>query len=428
MTAPSLASPSLAPVAESERVELIDILRGFALLGILVVNFWGNSGEGTARGLDQIVSRWLEILVSSSFYPLFSFLFGLGFAVQFLRARERGAGVTSVYIRRILALFLIGSFHAIVIWSGDILVDYSILGFALVLLYRLRDRWLLLLAAIPLVSNLWNQQVRGFLDRIGGERAAETALLEDGVRIEGTQAAGMLAWRFENDSAATRLDSFSSSLESRWAGYKNSLRWMFSRQVLLNDVPAFFLIGFVVGRRRILQEASRHRKGLRLAAMIGLAASVIGALSIYVIEPASRLLTALSWTLSDYGTTMFYIAGISLGVTFWAAFARAFKVFAPAGRIGLTNYLLQSITMTLLFSHYGASLSRPSTALWLLVNLTFFFAVQLPFSRWWIARYRFGPAEWLWRSMTYGRAQPMRLHAPAGVSSLAPGQQVQGTV
>lgn len=401
-------SSRLTPVAADERVELIDILRGFALLGILVVNFWGASSEG-ARQLDRVVSDALDILVSSSFYPLFSFLFGLGFAMQLLRAREKDTGVIPVYIRRMLALFLIGSFHAIVIWSGDILVPYSILGLLLVVLHRLRDRWLLALAAIPLIAGLWGPTVRGFLDRLGGEAASESVMLRDFATNEGNRIDFELSQRYELDSTATRRASFAASLSARWSGYQNKVRGHLSRQALLGDIPAFFLIGFVVGRRRILQEASKHRKGLRLAAVLGLLAAVAGTLLTYVVKPEARILEALGWYGEDYGLTTFYIAAISLGVTFRPAIARALRVLAPAGRIGLSNYLFQSIMMTVVFSHYGFSLTRPSTAIWLVVDLAFFFGVQLPLSHWWVKRYRFGPAEWLWRSLTYGTPQPMRL-------------------
>jgi uncharacterized protein len=404
----SAESARLTPVAPAERVELIDILRGFALLGILVVNFWGDSSE-SARSLDRIVSDALDILVSSSFYPLFSFLFGLGFAVQLLRARERGTGVVRLYVRRLLALFLIGTFHAVVIWNGDILVWYSILGLLLVPLHRLSDRWLLALAALPLIAGLWGPTTRGFLDRIGGERAAEAHMLREGASGQRTWALGLLPQRYELDPGATRVGSFTSSVAARWRQFQANVRSLFSRRSLLEDVPAFFFIGFVVGRRRILHEAARHRKGLRWAVAIGLVAAVAGSVVAYLIEPASQFLESLAESLSDYGATMFYIAGISLGVTFMPAVARVFRGLAPAGRIGLTNYLMQSLTMTLLFSHYGASLTQPSTAVWLLINLAFFFGVQLPFSRWWVRRYRFGPAEWVWRSLTYGSPQPMRL-------------------
>jgi uncharacterized protein len=392
---------------------LIDILRGFALLGILVVNFWGASGEA-ARGIDKFVSDVLEALVSSSFYPLFSFLFGLGFAMQLLRARDRGAGVVATYVRRILALFLIGTFHAVVIWPGDILVIYSVLGLLLVALHRLPDRWLLSLAVLPLlVALVPGGKVRSFVDRIGGERAAESRVQSEIATNERIWSAGALANRYNLDSTATRAASFTSSVTGRWQSYQRNLRNLFSRQSLLGDIPAFFLIGFVVGRRRILQEASKHRKGLARAAMLGLIMSVAGAVLIWGVKPKPGFLENLAWSGSDYGTTLFYIAAISLGVTFHAAVARVFRVLAPAGRIGLTNYLLQSTTMMLLFSHYGASLPRPTTTLWLGFNLIFYFGLQVPFSHWWVKRFQFGPAEWVWRSLTYGKPQPMRLEGRA---------------
>jgi uncharacterized protein len=413
-------SSHLTPVAGDERVELIDILRGFALLGILIVNFWGNSGEGV-RAIDQFVSEVLETLVSGSFYPLFSFLFGLGFAVQLLRARERGAAVIPVYIRRLLALFLIGAFHAIVIWNGDILRFYSILGLALVLLHRLPDRVLLALAAVPLVVGLWGQPVRHYLDSIGGDTAAESRMLNTIGSNERDRLTANIAHRYELDSTATRLAAFTSALESRWQNYKRSIRGQFSRDFFLDDIPAFFLIGFVVGRKRILQEASKHRTGLRVAALIGFLAAVLGALLNYVWKPESDLLQGVAWRTSNYGTTMLYISAIALGVTFRPAFERAFRVLAPAGRIGLTNYLLQSTTMTLVFSTYGLSLQRPTTSIWLLVNLVFYFGVQIPLSHWWVRQFRFGPAEWVWRSLTYGTPQPMRLvPARAGSPDLQP--------
>jgi uncharacterized protein len=391
-------------------VELIDILRGFALLGILTVNFWGSGGE-SARRLDRIISDVLDIAVSSSFYPLFSFLFGLGFAVQLVRARERGAGVVTVYVRRMLALFLIGAFHAIVIWNGDILVMYSVLGLLLIPLHRLPDRWLLTLAAVPLIAGSLGPTVPSLLNRIGGAPAAEATLLREMANSERTRAVGALSERYDLDSTSTRVASFTTSITMRWRQFQSTVQWLVSRNTLLADVPAFFLIGFVVGRRRILQEAARHRRGLTVAAAIGLVASVVGTLVVYVMEPTSRVLDSLGWTLSDYGATMFYISAISVGVTFVPAVARAFRHFAPAGRIGLTNYLLQSTTMTLLFNHYGASLKQPPTSAWLAINLVFFFGLQLPFSLWWIRRFRFGPAEWVWRSLTYGSPQPMRLGA-----------------
>lgn len=398
----------LAPVAAAERVELIDILRGFALLGILMVNFWGSAGEAANR-LDRLVSRILEITVLSSFYPLFAFLFGLGFAMQLLRARARGVGVVELYVRRMLALFLIGSFHAIVIWSGDILRTYAILGLLLIPLHRLRDRWLWLIVAVPLVLGLWWTQVTAFTAGLSGPDAAETTMLRSAADQENAMNLYNVTQRYEADPTAGRIEAFASAVSERWQWYQWSLWWLFSRNFFLNDVIAFFVLGLIVGRHRIIQEAGRHRRGLAMVAAAGLAASVAGTLGALVVEPRNRVLMDLSWYGNNYGTTACYIAGLALVVTTWPRVAAFLRPLAAAGRIPLTNYLVQSIVMTLTFARYGLGLERPSTSLWLLINLTFFLGIQIPFSRWWVARFRFGPADWVWRCMTYGKRQPMRL-------------------
>ncbi len=410
----------LGPVAANERVALIDILRGFALLGILVVNFWGSSGDAANR-LDKVVSDVLDIAVSSSFYPLFSFLFGLGFAMQLLRARERGAGVVDLYLRRMLALFLIGTFHAIVIWDGDILVLYAVLGLLLIPLHRLRDRWLWPIVAVSLVLGLWEPQVRAFTAGLSGADAAEVTYLRNMEHGWRTFGLDNITQRYEADPTASRAEAFRSAVAVRWRHYAEAVRNCFSRNFFLNDdVLAFFVMGLIVGRRRILQEASLHKRALAIAAAVGLTASIAGTLVTYVVEPENRVLDALGWYGNDYGTTVFYIAGLALAVTSWSRVAAFLRPLGAVGQIGLTNYLIQSTVMTLVFTRYGMGLREPSTAMWVLINLTFFVAVQIPLSRWWIARFRFGPAEWVWRSMTYGERQPMRIRAPAPVAAPPP--------
>ena len=400
----------LAPVTAGERVDLIDILRGFALLGILLVNFWGSASDSANR-LDKIVSDVLDIAISSSFYPLFSFLFGLGFALQLLRARERGAGVMNLYLRRMLALFLIGTFHAVVIWDGDILVDYSLLGLLLIPLHRLPDRWLWPVVAIPLVLSLYGERVRAFTASASGPAAAEMALLRD--MEEGARNWGFtnIEERYEVDRTASRGEAFSSAISVRWRQYTTNVRRLFSRNFFLSDVLAFFVLGLIIGRRRILQEASRHKRLLAITAAIAFAACVAGTLVAYVVEPENRAFGRLAWYGNDYGATLFYIAFISLAVTSWPRVAAALRPLSAVGRIGLTNYLLQSLMMTVLFSRYGLALEDPPTSLWVVINLLFFLAVQIPLSLWWVARFRFGPAEWVWRSLTYGTQQPMRIAA-----------------
>ncbi|HUF12155.1 MAG TPA: DUF418 domain-containing protein [Longimicrobiales bacterium] len=405
MSAAIAESPDLLrPVAPSERVELIDILRGFALLGILVVNFTGDE----ATRLDRAVTAVLDVTVSESFLPIFSFLFGLGFAVQLLRARERGVGVVNLYLRRMLALFLIGTFHAVVISNVDILKLYALLGLLLIPIHRLRDRWLWVIVAIPLVLGLWKPQVQAFTATLGSG-PDETSVLQQWEIGQRESSAGIIAERHEIDPAATRLDAYGSTVVMRWRQYESGMGRTLTRNIFLNGIAALFVVGLIVGRRRILEDAPRHGRSLAIAATAGLTAAVAGGLVDYVVEPQDPAVAKLGEYGSNFGASVFYIALIALAVTGWPRVAALLRPFAAVGRLGLTNYLMQSIVMTLLFKRYGLALEEPSTTPVLLINLMFFFAIQVPFSRWWIARYRFGPAEWLWRTMTYGKRQPMRL-------------------
>lgn len=416
---PAVNRDRLGPVAAGERVDLIDILRGFALLGILLVNFAGSSGDAVNR-LDKIVSAVLDITVSVSFYPLFSFLFGLGFAIQLLRARERGAGVMELYLRRMLALFLIGSFHAIVIWDGDILVNYALFGLLLIPLHGLRDRWLWAIVAIPLILGLWGPQVRAFTGRLGGAEAAEMTFLRSVHENGRTFAFENVTQRYDVDPTATRPKVFASAVSARWQEYTAKIRRLFSRNFFLSDILTFFVLGLIVGRRRILQEASRHKRMLAITAAAALTACVAGTLVGYAWKPENRLLDVLGWNANNYGATIFYIAFLAVAVTSWPRVSVFLRPLSAVGRIGLTNYLMQSLFMTLVFRRYGLGLQEPPTSMWVLINLTFFMAVQIPLSLWWVRRFRFGPAEWVWRSMTYGEPQPMRLHDRGRVTAQPP--------
>lgn len=143
-----------APTPAGERNAVIDILRGFAVFGILLVNF---PGTEAARGgaLDDTVRKLLSLFVSGEFYTTFSFLFGLGFALQLLRAEATGRRIVPVYIRRMLALFVIGFAHAVLIWPGDVLLMYAFMGLLLIPLRKLPVTVLLPLAALVLAGEYY---------------------------------------------------------------------------------------------------------------------------------------------------------------------------------------------------------------------------------------------------------------------------------
>lgn len=409
-----MLTPQLQPVAVGERIELLDVLRGFALLGILLVNFHGEPGVVMPR-VDGLVASALAALVSESFYPLFSFLFGLGFAVQLARARSRGVGVSRLYIRRMLVLFLIGTVHSIFIWGGDILVRYAIAGLVLIPLHRLPRRAVLAVAGILLLSILNGNALRAAA--AGGDdngAVEQTALSGPGEEAPAANQAALI--RAGGDSSYVRT---SISRAQDWAAQvREHGQW---RTWALNDVLFCFLIGFVTGRSRLLHEAAERRRTLAMVATISFATAASGIFVMAILDLAPGFLRAAAWHAENFGVTALYISGIALLFTRSTRARRALTVLAMPGRMGLTNYLMQSFVMTWMSMSYGLGW-RPSTAIWLTLSVIFFFGAQVPISRWWLARYQHGPAEWLWRSLTYGAVQPMQLRpSPALAATVTQG-------
>jgi uncharacterized protein len=404
---------AVSPVASDERIEVLDVLRAFALFGILLVNFPGALG-GPLPGANARVDEGLRLLVSGSFYPLFSFLFGLGFAVQFIRAERGGRGASLLFFRRLLAMFLIGTAHAVLIWPGDIVASYALIGLLLIPIHRLAPRTILSIALVLLLLGL--VFVSGFRDVLAEWRpTADWVQSRDqiyslGPADQSEQARILGAERLARGDG--RLVAFQLAVENRayqyTAGLYNELNPIRFLEGGANTILFAFLIGLYVGRRRLLEDLSNRRRGLFALLMIGLAAALTGYAYSRLTLDWGRAAAEIFGRAGNWGPTPFYVASICLLVADGGVPARALRWIAPAGRMGLTNYVVQSLVMTLVFVEpYGLSLTNPGRTLMLGVHGALFFLVQVPLSHWWLARYQFGPAEWLWRSLTYGRAQPM---------------------
>jgi uncharacterized protein len=393
------ATSALRPVSDGERTVLLDVLRGFALLGILLVNFQGALGTTLPR-VDGFVDAVLFNAFVGSFYPLFAFLFGVGFGVQLLRARERGSGVALLYLRRMLLLFLIGTVHAIAIYPGDILWTYAFFGLLLVPLGRLPDRALLLLVFLLALLQFGGKPVR---DIIMPGADVQVQELRGFARNEASEIERNR--RRANDGEL----SYGTAVAGNWSRYTQDIyNKRQVRGILLSDILLLFLIGMYVARRRVFETAAARRRGF---IVLGAASALIIALghSYGAMElDWGQNARGLQWWATDKGPTFLYIALITLLFTSFRAAARALSVFAAPGRMALTSYLTQTVVITLLFAPYGFGLTSLATTMQLLFCLAFFFLFQVPVSHWWLARYQYGPAEWLWRSATYGAAQPMR--------------------
>lgn len=393
------ATRPLRPVGAGERIVLLDVLRGFALLGILLVNFWGGAGTTVPR-VDAFVSSFLEHAGRGSFYPLFSLLFGVGFGLQLLRARERGRGVALLYLRRMLVLFLIGTVHAVFIYGGDILVDYAVYGLLLVPFGRLPDRALLVVIGLLVLMQIGNQPVRNAIMtwREGDPQVEE-------LRMEARYEARTVE-RHRSHADEGEL-SYAAVTAERWRGYSGIHGFLRVERILINDILLLFFIGMYAARRRVFETAAARRRGFLVLGAASALAIGLGHSYTAMELDWGHAAEMLQWWAIDKGPTVLYIALIALLFTTFRAATRALSVFAAPGRMALTIYLTQSVVLTLLLQPYGLGLTLTTTAQ-LLFNLAFFFLLQVPLSHWWLSRYQYGPAEWLWRSATYGAAQPVR--------------------
>jgi uncharacterized protein len=412
----TVSSRALGPV--SERIALLDVLRGVALLGILLVNIAAFSGSIflspaeaahlPGASLTEPLDFALVALVEAKFYSLFSFLFGLGFAVISDRAEMHGARPTAVLMRRYFVLLGIGLIHSTLIWFGDILVLYSLLGMVLLLFRRMSTRRLLtwsvamLLAPIPLYAV--------FLAALPATAGT------------GWLTPEKLGWAVHAVTAGRYPDIIPVNI------YFNEFNW-FRRLVLMfyPRVLGMFLLGFAVVRLRLLHEPSRHLPLLRTCVMWGLIVGLpvsVGWAAVNWHQPMTPLsgVGFAATVLESIGTpalTIGYVASITLAFQ-RAAWQRVLLYLAPVGRIALTNYLSQSVLGILIFYGFGALgwFMKVSYAQALLIAVAIY-AAQVVFSNVYVRYFRQGPAEWVWRRLTYGQGlHPARVLPP--VRSRAP--------
>ena len=399
------------PVGAGERSALLDALRGWALLGILMANmmsFTGFSfmpdeqrGAMVLAGFDDAMEFLLEWLVIGKFYALFSLLFGIGFAIQIGRLEQRGEG-TARYLRRLFILFLFGLAHLLLLWLGDILALYALMGAVLLLFRRLSDRALLIwAAAMWMVPIVWAaaMQFAGF--------APDAPIFNAGIQT--ISATGLDVSRgplpvFQSADIASHLKAHPGEALIRLGDLV--------RQMRFSKVLGMFLIGLWVGRRAIHANAAEYRPLLRRVAIVGLGlglplSAIKAVLMMWPNEsPAIEFAGEVFYCLGTPTLALGYAAGFTL---LWLGARRGTaEVAAPAGRMALTNYLMQTVLQSAIFYGWGLGLLGRYGLLIILPLSAALFALQIAYSRWWLARYRFGPLEWLWRSATYGAVQPMR--------------------
>ena len=395
------SAPATNPIAVTERLDVLDVLRGFALLGILVVNMAAFKGSGfgslaDASTVDKVAAWVIAFGFQTKFYVIFSFLFGYGLSVQMNRAAARGASVVPRFLRRLMGLLVLGILHALLLYVGDILVTYAVLGVVLLLLRNASDRVVVRVAVLLI--------------------AATTLLL----------LLGSLALTFVASEVSIAEDLNAEATRTR-AAYRGSALDVIGQRVreypgtlafaLFGQGPtalAMFLLGLWSGRQRLLERIEDVLPLLHRVLRVGLVVGIPGALVWATFRVRNGFTFDSSFLLAaavDFATAPFLSAVYSatlvllLRIGVWR---RRLAPLALVGRMSLSNYLLQSLIGAWVFTGYGLGLyGHVGTAAGLGICIMIF-AVQIPLSGWWLRRFQFGPAEWLLRSWTYARLQPLR--------------------
>lgn len=400
----------LQPTKVTERHSLLDSLRGFALLGVLLANMVSHSGyfflsEGQRAAFDTAkidhYVEWIEhFLIDGKFYSLFSMLFGIGFALQMKRASSADINFASRFRRRLLIMFVLGLLHAILFYVGDILTIYAITGLFLILFRNKSDRFILraavILTLLPIVQ---------YAIMLGVNLANPPAPSppESGPRF--------LDQVIDTYRTGTYLEIITNNLGGLIIGRYPDL--FFTGRFF--RVLAMFLIGFYISKNLIHANVQAYRpligKVMIWGVVIGIPCNFVLAIMMtseayYELEPIG-IIQPIVYAFGVPALCLFYASAFTL-LFEKPNWKKRLSVFAPVGQMALTNYLMQSIICAFLFMSYGLAMEAlVGPAKLSLIALAIYIG-QLIYSPIWLRYFHFGPAEWLWRSLTYRKWQPFR--------------------
>lgn len=408
-------SADTLPVSPGERFVLLDALRGLALFGIALANFpefslYSFLPESAAAAmltatLDHILRFLQYVFIDGKFYTIFSVLFGIGFALLLGNAARKGTNGLALFYRRMSVLFTAGLLHLLFLWSGDILALYAMLGMTLVFFRRVSDKALLILAAALLLVPVGIDAVReatGFHPSAPAVRMQQYYCARYGITDEN------FAYWLRDARGYPEVFHFLVQ-----GAFVRAQEFIDGNRIF--KVMGLFLLGFSVGRNRLYADPGKHKFLLKQTARYGFALGLP-----FSVAYAYSATHGRPWGLAAHAAL--YAAGVfPLGLAYMAAFCLwhmrhprnpVFHVLAAPGRMALTNYLGQSVCGMAIFYGlglgWGASLGLTGT---LAIASTVFFA-EAALSRLWLQCFRFGPAEWLWRMLTYKKALPLLKEHP----------------
>jgi len=432
-TAPILTPADARPVDRPERITAIDSLRGFALLGILLMNIVGMGLYGSAyddptvtggaTGANLGVWTVMHVLAEGKMRCLFSMVFGASVLLLTGRLADR-RDAADIYYRRTLWLLLFGLVHGFLLWSGDILYPYALCGLALYPFRNLRARTLLILGSIMLIGNSALYIKLGFDRRamIEDGRAAET-MKNAGRKLTDTQQEALTSyerWHKRHYPDAAALNK----MNQEWRGSPLQVIGMRAQSVMpwhsqpyygaeSWDIFSMMFIGMALMKYGVLA-AARSARFYGIAALVGYGIGIPLNIATARIIIASNFDPAVQlFSMSTYDLGRLSVALGHLGLIMLLAKAQwlrgAMSSLGAVGQMAFSNYIFQSVVTAFLFTGYGFRMYGTLQRYQLYYVVVAIWIVQLIVSPIWLRHYRFGPLEWCWRSLTYWKRQPMRL-------------------
>jgi len=379
----------------THRIIIVDALRGFALFLIILIHYiehfelfaqpehhWLFTAE-----VDSKITDIVMFAVGGKAYSIFALMFGLSFFIQLNRSEQKGIDFRGKFAWRVTILLIMGFFHSL-IYKGDILHIYAMLGFLLIPLYNLKIKHLIIIGSffilqIPSVIQL----IKAFADST----------------YTFTPTFGWGFWG-EIDKLYTTGSFGDVIIFNFWKGRTSVWGWTFYTGRYL-QLFGLFIVGLIIGKSRIFENLENHKglikKTLIISLIIyaGLYFINVKAGSAVVSELQKQLLTSL---INMYGNIAFTVFYVSLLILLHLRFksARIINSLAAYGKMSLTNYVSQAVFGVVFFYNFGLGMYKYMGATWSLIMAIAFFALQVSISKLWIRRFYYGPLEWLWRALT----------------------------
>lgn len=375
------------PIEKKKRVEQIDVIRGFALMGVLLVNMTMidgtlySSADPGLEGINLIFQKAIHFFAVGKFYTLFSMLFGLGF-YYFMKKDEGELIGKKLYKRRLMALFCFGLLHLMFVWHGDILHVYALVGIFLMLNTNTSSAKLLKRAIFLFILSTVMMVL--LQSGSGGDAFAYDDIIKETTEVytEGRYFE-VVAFRVTQELPLIAMN------------------FLF----VLPKILCLFLLGYAVGKVQLFDHLEEHHKGVKrvwlttgiLFVLIGLLLQInaLHLLKINIIVLLDEVSTVVGALF--YATSLILLYRTKIG-------KRLLTPLKYAGQMALTNYLVQTVVMTFFFYGYGFGQFEKLPYWTYIPMMLTLYGAQLVVSTLWMTRHRFGPMEKLWRTLTYGRS------------------------